>query len=299
MNERAKQFVIDSKVSVVVPVYNGRETIANTVNALLLQTLTPHEIIVVDDGSTDGSREILEGFGSQITVLSKPNGGPASARNVGIRAATGDFVAFTDSDCVPDRQWLASLLRGFSNPSVAGVGGIVRGLSSEMVSQYADITGILDPEWDGAESVASLVTANACFRRDALLQAGLFDERFRKPGGEEAELCKRIKSLGYELAAVDDAIVLHNHKRTLKIFLKTMANYGEGRFVFATIWPEHRLPGNVRKDMFRHLVAVRTMVRRSLAYRPQYGLRRALFFSVLDQLKYPAFLWGYLRGQKS
>jgi O-antigen biosynthesis protein len=282
-----------------VPVYNGRQTIGGTVECLLRQTRPAHEIIIVDDGSVDGTAEVLRPLADRVRVLSKPNGGPASARNVGVRAATGDFVAFTDSDCLPDREWLAALLKGFEGERVAGVGGIVRGLSRELISEYADVTGILDPERDRAGSVASLVTANACFRRDALLEAGLFDERFRKPGGEEAELCKRVTALGYKLAFVEEAVVLHHHKQTVKIFLKTMANYGEGRFVFGTIWPEHRLPGDARREMLRHLLALRTMLRRSLAYRPQYGLRKALFFSLLDQLKYPAFLWGYLRGRKS
>ena len=286
-------------MSVVVPVYNSRQTIGGTVECLLRQTQPAHEIIIVDDGSVDGTAEVLRPLADRVRVLSKPNGGPASARNVGVRAATGEFVAFTDSDCLPDGGWLAALLKGFEDEQVAGVGGIVRGLGGEWISEYADVTGILDPERDRAGSVATLVTANACFRRDALLRAGLFDERFRKPGGEEAELCKRIMALGYRLAFVEDAIVLHHHKQSLKVFLKTMANYGEGRFVFGTIWPEHRLPGDVRKEMLRHLVALRTMLRRSLAYRPRYGLRKALFFSLLDQLKYPAFLWGYLRGRKS
>lgn len=289
---------VGAKVSVVVPVYNSSRTISRTIECLLEQSLAAHEIIAVDDGSTDGSREILERFGSRIVLLSKPNGGPASARNLGVRAAGGEFVAFTDSDCLPHKEWLASLMRGFDDPRVAGVGGIVRGADEGPVSEYADIARVLDPERDSTGAITFLITANACFRRDVLLEAGLFDERFRKPGGEETELCKRIRLLGYRLGNVEDAVVLHHHKQTVKIFLKTIANYGEGRFIFGGIWPEHRLPDHSRKEMIRQAVALRTMFKRYLAYRPQHGRRKALLFSFLDQLKYPAFVWGYLRGQK-
>jgi glycosyltransferase involved in cell wall biosynthesis len=288
----------EAKVAVVVPVYNGSRTICATVKCLLRQSHRPHEIIVVDDGSTDGTAEVLKVFEEGVRVISKPNGGPASARNSGVRAATGDFVAFTDGDCLPDGEWLAHLLRGFDAPEVAGVGGVIRRADEGLVSEYVDVIGLFNPGLGEDGSIIYLATGNACFRRGALLEAGLFDETFRKPGGEEPELCTKIRKMGYVLKAVEDAVVLHHHKQTVKNFLKTIANYGEGQFLFVTIWPEHRLQGDARKEMLRHLVALRTMFRRSLVYRPQHGLRKALFFSLLDQLKYPAFLWGYLRGQK-
>ena len=289
----------EAKVSVVIPVYNGSRTIRATVECLLRQSHRPHEIIVVDDGSTDGTAEVLKVFGEGVRVISKPNGGPASARNSGARAATGDFVAFTDGDCLPDVGWLEHLLRGFDAPEVAGVGGVIRRADEGPLSEYVDLIGLFDPGRGEDGTISYLATGNACFRRGALLEAGLFDETFRKPGGEEPELGAKIRKLGYVLKAVEDAVVLHHHKQTVKSFLKTMATYGEGRFIFATLWPEHRLSGDVRKEMVRRLVAVRTMLRQSLAYRPQHGLRKALFFSLLDQLRYPAFLWGYLRGRKS
>ena len=286
-------------VSVVVPVYNSADTISRTIEHILEQTLCPLEIIAVDDGSTDGSRQILGRFKTQVDVVSKPNGGPASARNVGIRSASGEFVAFTDSDCLPDKNWLASLMKGFTDSQVAGVGGVTRGVDNKaLVSQYFDFSKILNPEVNSSGKVTYLATGNACFRRDVLLRAGLFNERFRKPGGEEPELCRRIMSLGYRFVAVDDAIVLHHHYLTVTSFLRTMANYGEGRWLIDSEFPEDRLTGNLRKDMVRNAIAVRTMLRKSVTYRPQLGLRRAIFFSFLDHLRLSAYLWGYLRAQK-
>ena len=92
----------DSHISVVIPVYNGEKTIVQTIECLLRQSLAPDEIIVVDDGSTDGTRETLRKFDQRITLLTQLNSGPASARNRGVRAAKSAFVAFTDSDCLPE-----------------------------------------------------------------------------------------------------------------------------------------------------------------------------------------------------
>src|SRR5262245_48532911 len=110
------------RISVVVPVYNGAKTILKTIECLLNQSLRPRDIIIVDDGSTDETERLLCGMGDEITCLRKENGGPASARNLGVRAAKTDFVAFTDSDCLPDRNWLLNLYRGFNGPKIGGVG---------------------------------------------------------------------------------------------------------------------------------------------------------------------------------
>ena len=215
------------KVSVVVPVYNGGKTVRATVEHLLAQTLAPHEIILVNDGSTDDTREVLRSFGDRIVLISTPNAGPAAARNEGVRAASGPLVAFTDSDCLPDKDWLKELVRGFYAPNIAGAGGTVRGASPGRVGEYVDLNGSLNPGFARGGTVTRLVTANACFRRDALIEANLFDQRFRKPGGEDTELSVGLRSMGFELPDVSAAVVRHQHNHTVRAYLKTVANYGE------------------------------------------------------------------------
>jgi glycosyltransferase involved in cell wall biosynthesis len=92
-------------VSVAIPVYNAQATVAQTLRSVLAQTHRHLEIIVVDDGSTDGTWQVLQSFGSSIRVVRQPNGGLAAARNAGIQAATGEFVALMDADdvCEPER----------------------------------------------------------------------------------------------------------------------------------------------------------------------------------------------------
>lgn len=86
------------KISVVIPNYNRAATIGQTLKSILHQSLRPYEIIVVDDGSTDQSIEILKAFGPDITLIRQQNRGPGAARNAGLKVASGDFIQFMDSD---------------------------------------------------------------------------------------------------------------------------------------------------------------------------------------------------------
>ena len=97
--------MIDSPVSVILPVYNREGSVARAIRSVLSQTYRSLELIVVDDGSTDGTRRVLEGFGSRITLIEQPHAGASVARNLGLRHADGELVAFVDSDDVwlPDR----------------------------------------------------------------------------------------------------------------------------------------------------------------------------------------------------
>ena len=86
------------KVSVIIPNFNRESLIGETIENMLSQTLQPQEIIVVDDGSTDSSVEVIKSFGSRITLICQENKGPGAARNAGLEIATGDYIQFFDSD---------------------------------------------------------------------------------------------------------------------------------------------------------------------------------------------------------
>jgi glycosyltransferase involved in cell wall biosynthesis len=92
-------------VSVVIPAFNAAQTLSETIRSVLAQTYAPIEIVVVDDGSTDDTAQVLDSFGSTIKCVRKPNGGLASARNAGCAAAQGEYIALLDADdlCTPQR----------------------------------------------------------------------------------------------------------------------------------------------------------------------------------------------------
>jgi GT2 family glycosyltransferase len=288
------------EIAVIVPVWNGEETIARTVNALLSQTQPAAEVIIVDDGSTDRTLQVLAGFGERIRVVSRINGGPAAARNTGIEVARSGLIAFTDSDCVPRKDWLARLLAGFAgdvDKKLAGVGGIVRGDGETLIDRYVDLIRLLDPESDDEGVIPYLITANACFRREVLVTVGGFDEGFRKPGGEEAELGYRLRHAGYAFRLSEAAVVHHRHRQSLISLLRTLVNYGEGGARIGQRWPAQRIvrPGRL---LVRQLLSPRALGRRLRDRVRSHGLRSGLYFALLDQLRHPAFLFGYYRGER-
>jgi glycosyltransferase involved in cell wall biosynthesis len=90
--------VSDLAVSCIVPVFNGERFLAEALDSILAQSYQPHEIIVADDGSTDGTADVVRRYGLRVRYLHQPNARPAAARNLGLAAVTGALVAFLDSD---------------------------------------------------------------------------------------------------------------------------------------------------------------------------------------------------------
>lgn len=102
------------KVSIIIPVYNVEDYLAQCVDSVISQTYNNLEIILVDDGSTDGSPKICDEYvknDDRVKVHHKPNGGLSSARNCGLKLATGSYVAFIDSDDYVDKEYIETLLR--------------------------------------------------------------------------------------------------------------------------------------------------------------------------------------------
>ena len=95
------------KVSVVIPAYNAEKHIARAIESVLVQTRPADEVIVIDDGSSDGTAEVIRSFGDKVILIQQENAGASVARNAGIKAATGDWIAFLDAD----DEWLPEKLK--------------------------------------------------------------------------------------------------------------------------------------------------------------------------------------------
>lgn len=184
------------------------------------------EIIVVDDGSTDGTRGIAESFA--VRYVHQENAGPAAARNHGARVAQGEIVAFTDSDCVPEPDWVDALVSGFEDGVVAVGGGydiangsspLARMVHEEIVMRHAGF----DREVD------FLGSFNVAYRRSAFEAVGGFDESFRIASGEDNDLAYRLSDAGGTLRFVADAKVAHYHPTRLWPYLRTQGRHGYWR----------------------------------------------------------------------
>jgi glycosyltransferase involved in cell wall biosynthesis len=229
------------RFSVVVPTYNRVSTLRRTLDALAAQDYSGFEIIVVDDGSTDGTKQMISSTFPQVRYLYQSNRGPASARNTGIRAATGDIVAFTDDDCEPPPEWLSVLADGYCRyPHVAGVGGYLepRGevLRCVPLARYEafiarHVYSVNDRERvSGFDSPAG-GTNNMSYWLRVLEQVGGLDESFRFAAGEDADLKWRICALGCQLLYVPVKVV-HLQDYDWPRFRRQSFNRGRGRVQF-------------------------------------------------------------------
>jgi GT2 family glycosyltransferase len=166
--------------SVVIAAYEAAATIATAVSSALEQTHPPHEVIVVDDGSTDGTAQALAPFGNHIQVIRQENRGAASARNTAVAAASGEFVAILDADdrCHPDRlEALAQL--ACARPDLDLITTDARLIvDGEEVGTLAGYTPFAVENQRTAIFESCFVGGWPAVRRDRLLAIGGFDETF-------------------------------------------------------------------------------------------------------------------------
>jgi glycosyltransferase involved in cell wall biosynthesis len=207
------------RVSVIVPAYNAEATLGRCLVALQHQTRSPDEIIVVDDGSSDGTAELARRHG--VRVVRQVNAGPAAARNAGAQAAQGDLLLFTDADCAPVRDWVERLIAPFSDPAVAGAKGVYRTVQAEPLARFVQIE--YEDKYDrmrGRERIDFVDTYSAAYRRDLFLQVGGFDTTFPTASVEDQEFSFRLAEAGHWLVFVPDAFVVHIHDRTLAEYIR-------------------------------------------------------------------------------
>lgn len=216
-------------VSVVVPVFNGEETIGACLQSLLNQTRPPHEVIVVDNGSTDRTIETIKGFsqehqGLNLVLVSESVKGPAACRNRGVALSQSEIICFTDADCVPDSDWTRDVAEAFSVSDVGAVAGNLygykpSGVIQEFLSLYT-LRGLADDRIFQQYTLTEggFATANLSVRRKVFDEAGGFDQSMRY--GEDHDLCVRIMEQGHKLRYVPNAVVYHIHRNSLKGFVR-------------------------------------------------------------------------------
>jgi glycosyltransferase involved in cell wall biosynthesis len=239
-------------VSVVVPVYNGDKDLPDLIECLRSQTYPPHrvEYLLVDNKSRDRTSTILqtaasnppsvppllrggskEGSNSQIKIRNLTENQIQSsyaARNKGIRASTGEIIAFTDADCRPETQWLENLVKPFADLEIGITCGEILALpGNTLLEKHAARENTLSQKYTLAHPFCPYgQTANLAVRRQVLTQVGLF--RPYLTSGGDADLCWRIlRETSYKMYFAESAIARHRHRSTIKQLESQWYRYGE------------------------------------------------------------------------
>jgi len=234
--------------SVVIASNRGPDGIRECLHGLASQDYAheSYEVIVVDDGSPVAIDSLATEFGGRLRprMVRQSNGGPARGRNVGAAQATGDYLAFTDDDCVPARDWLSRLAETLVAHPNALVGGAI--CNGAMDDRYAEAThhliAYLKESFAGGSQRQFFTTNNLALSRALFTTTGGFDERFAVPGGEDREFCERWGAQGRPLLSVPNAVVTHTHRMTLRSFVRQQYHYGRGAFRL-----RHRSPAGDRR----------------------------------------------------
>jgi O-antigen biosynthesis protein len=215
------------RVSVVVCAYNAERTMEKCLASLEHLNYPDYEVIVVNDGSRDRTLAISESY-PYCRIVSQENKGLSVARNVGAEAASGEIVAYTDSDCVADPDWLNYLVGTMETKGLVACGGPNFPPAEEelvpeavAVSPGAPCHVLLDDEI--AEHIAG---CNMAFRRDVLLSIGGFDPIFRA-AGDDVDLCWRLQDAGHAIGYSDAAFVWHFRRNTVRAYIGQQKGYGK------------------------------------------------------------------------
>ncbi|MEB3281467.1 MAG: glycosyltransferase [Lyngbya sp.] len=225
--------------SLVIPTYNRPDRLKNCLQSIsnLDYPRDRFEVIIVDDGSSMPLEPVVTPFHQkiEITFITQPNAGPASARNTGAAKARGKFIVFTDDDCQPTANWLNSLETQFTQTPESLLGGkTLNALPDNLYSTASQLLIDYLYEYYNAdrEQASFFASNNFALSTDSFHQVGRFDTTFPLAAGEDREFCDRWLYYGYQMVAVPDAQIYHAHKLTLKSFWRQHFNYGRGAFHF-------------------------------------------------------------------
>jgi len=227
------------KVSVVVASYNGGRTLKACLDSLGRLNYPDYEVILVDDGSTDDTPQIAQLYQS-LRYIHQENRGLSAARNTGIEAATGEIVAFTDSDCRADEDWLFNLVSDLLRSEFTGIGG-----HNFLPPEDSDVPAAVMASPGGPAHVMltdreaeHIPGCNMAFYKWALEEIGGFDPVFRK-AGDDVDVCWRLQKAGYKLGFSPAGFVWHYRRSTVRAYLRQQAGYGEAEALLARKHPEY------------------------------------------------------------
>jgi len=210
-------------ISVVIPVYNSEKTLRLCLESICHQQTcleNQYEVIIIDDGSKDRSVDIAKTY--PVRYFFQKNQGPGVARNHGVARSRGKIVLFTDSDCVPEPDWIEEMVRPIRRKNFIAVKGAYVKPGPGAASRFAQLE--FEERYDKLEKAPSIDmvdTYAAAFVKNCFLEAGGFDPNFPVANNEDVDLSYKLSTAGKKMAFNRRAKVRHLNLITLRRYLRT------------------------------------------------------------------------------
>ena len=243
------------KVSIVLPLYNSAGEVAGVLAELDRQSYQDREIILVDDGSTDGTREVARELSTgrkDVTIVETNHGGASHARNAGVEKARGQIVFFAESDCVYDESYLQRAVERLDSEPEAGavcLTGAPLITRSTLATECIDIENKVQHRLLNQGKIKPFYAW--VYRREVLMKLGGFDEKLFQ--GEDKDLFDRLESAHYAVAWVPGVNWRHRRDQTTPELAKKWFTRGRTRILYSI---KHRRMLDILKTMGPFWVAV-------------------------------------------
>ncbi len=292
-------------ISVIIPTLNRPLALEACLDALAAQTQPGRtfEVVVVDDGSSppldlDASRWA---HAFDLLLIRQEKMGPGGARNTGVTAARGEWLAFTDDDCLPTPIWLKTMVEALERHPSAIVGGSTfNGLPYDLYAETSQLVIELAYEHfnSGPGGAYFFASNNVAVRRDLHMALCGFDAGFRFIGAEDRDWCDRWRLSGRSLVWERCAIVEHRHAQTLRQFVRLHWRYGRGAFRYQRL-RRSRASGTMAEDLGFHRHWPRAALQKRHRYPPTARLVIARNLCIWQIANAGGFIHEWIVGNRS
>ncbi len=278
-------------ISVIIPTYNRHRELRNCLNSVKIQSYPKgkFEVLIIDDESDNKTLEIIRSYESflDLKYFSQEHKGPAAARNLGVRNAESDLVAFIDDDCVMDKDWVKFMVEGHKNsPSVTAIGGetdVPSEKGSVLVGQFLS-NGSIETYYNGKIETVFFPTCNVSIKKDVLLK-NPFNEKFPLPGGEDLEFFWRIFKNGHKLLWDRKIKVVHYRDSRLISFLRQAYYYGRGNLLVKYLHDDQPLLKELKTGNLLFFWATLVNIIKIPRFCYLLGNRLIIFFNINGKFK--------------
>ena len=232
-------------ISIIVCTRNGRHRIGDCLDAIA-QLSGNWEALVIDDGSDDGTDLFVANHYPWVRLHAQPASGLSAARNQGARLARGDIFAYTDDDCLPDRDWIEQLAQGFSRLNVDAVGGpnLPPSPTDCLSAIIAATTGSASHVMLDDQLAEHLPGCNLAVKRAAFEAISGFQPQYHT-AGDDVDFCWRLLDQGFRLGFAPCAFVWHRRRASIRAYWRQQRNYGSAEAQLIRAHPRrfHRYKG--------------------------------------------------------